>query len=95
MEKRLFIVFIFVVGALYGMKAQETTDYEVINGLYYHFDHENMTAEVCPMDYNRNKPDRQDYVGNIVIPEQVVYDGETYTVTSLGEYVFARCNSLT
>ena len=88
-------MFIFVVGALYGMKAQETTDYEVINGLYYHFDHENMTAEVCPMDYNRNKPDRQDYVGNIVIPEQVVYDGETYTVTSLGEYVFARCNSLT
>jgi len=34
------------------------------------------------------------YSGDIVIPEQITYNGRTYTVTSVGEGAFAGCDSL-
>lgn len=35
------------------------------------------------------------YAGDIVIPEQFVYNGNTYSVTSVGENAFAGCDELT
>ena len=35
------------------------------------------------------------YSGNIVIPASVEYEGETYSVTSIGEEAFSHCKSLT
>lgn len=34
------------------------------------------------------------YRDHITIPEKVTYNGLTYTVTSIGEYAFANCNTL-
>ena len=35
------------------------------------------------------------YSGIIVIPEQVIYNGKTYNVTSIGKYAFLFCNDIT
>ena len=34
-------------------------------------------------------------MGNLVIPETITYNNETYTVTAIGEYAFWHCGGLT
>ena len=36
-----------------------------------------------------------EYSGNVVIPESIVYQGNTYSVTSIGNSAFSYCNNLT
>ena len=38
---------------------------------------------------------KNEYSGNIVIPESVSYEGETYPVTSIGNSAFRDCSGLT
>lgn len=35
------------------------------------------------------------YSGDIVIPEQVIIEGESYTVAAIGDYAFEGCRELT
>ena len=56
----------------------------VLNGIKYKLNF-NKTAEVL----------RDDYSGDIVIPETVTYNNVTYKVTSLGYSCFSGCSSLT
>ena len=35
-----------------------------------------------------------EYAGNIVIPESVIYNDKTYSVTSIGLYAFESCKDL-
>lgn len=35
------------------------------------------------------------YSGDVTIPSSVIYDNKTYSVTSIGNYAFYRCSSLT
>ena len=58
-----------------------------IDGIYYNLVSKVKTAEVTS---NPNK-----YSGDVVIPETVMYRGEEYNVTSIGEKAFQYCNSLT
>ena len=60
---------------------------EPINGLYYWFDDDNLTAEV------RNAYG-DSYSGDITIPESVTYYGTTYCVTSIEEQAFYNCKDL-
>ena len=65
-----------------------------INGIYYDFDYENMTAKVT------YKSDGLYYIGyketkEIIIPEKVTYNSTEYSVTSIGERAFYECKSLT
>lgn len=39
--------------------------------------------------------DASEDLENVVIPSTVAYDGKTYTVTSIGEWAFVDCSSLT
>ena len=34
------------------------------------------------------------YTGSVVVPESVDYDGSVYSVTAIGDYALAYCNSL-
>ena len=63
----------------------ETTDV-TIDGINYILDEYYLTAKV---GNNRS------FVGDCVIPETVTYDGNTYTVTSIGERAFQYCSGLT
>ena len=60
---------------------------EVINGIAYCLDEDNLTAEVIQ--------DEEIHEGDIIIPETIVFDGKTYRVTSIGDSAFSYCGSLT
>ena len=59
---------------------------EIINGIKYRLDEENLTAEVIRKD---------EYKDCIIIPEAVVFNELTYRVTSIGMGAFYGCESLT
>ena len=61
-----------------------------IDGIFYNLDAANKTATVTyDGEYNNA------YSGDVVIPETVIYNGITYSVTSVGEWCFYGCSSLT
>ena len=68
-------------------------DFEV-DGIYY-----NITdADACTVEvtYEGDNYDYSaEYVGSVTIPESVVYDGVTYSVTTIGDDAFHLCNGLT
>ena len=60
---------------------------EIINGINYRLNEETLTAEVAEKSGS--------YEGAIVIPETVVFNDVTYRVTTIGEWAFCGCKSLT
>lgn len=57
-----------------------------VNGLYYKIG-ENNTVAVTEGNTN--------FSGDVVIPSQVIYEGKTYSVTSIGVMAFDGCSGLT
>ena len=58
-----------------------------VNGIYYNYLDGN-NVEVTYSNYDK-------YRGEITIPETVTYSGNTYSVTSIGDYAFKNCSGLT
>jgi hypothetical protein len=58
-----------------------------IDGIWY-----NLVSKVKEAKVTSN-PKR--YKGNVEIPPSVIYEGETYKVTSIGDYAFSFCTGLT
>ena len=85
MKQMIQKLLILVVGLSVGINAF-AYDFEV-DGIYY-----NITSltEVTVTSNGRNS-----YSGNVVIPEQVTYGDNTYSVTSIGDRVFYYCSALT
>ena len=71
-------------------------DIEVANAdgvtIYYNYTNDQTELEVT---YKKNTTYNDDYAGNVVIPESVTYEGNTYSVTSIGKEAFYWCNRLT
>ncbi len=63
--------------------------------LYYNIlSEEDRTVEVTYKFYNSS--DNQNYVsGNVDIPQQLIYNNKTYTVTAIDHYAFFNCYELT
>ena len=61
-----------------------------IDGIYYNFNTSAKTAEVTYPMYNMDY-----YSGSVIIPSEVSYNDETYSVTSIGDYAFNNCSGLT
>ena len=53
-------------------------------------DAEDVGLEVTYREYNKSS-----YSGNVVIPEEVIYEGHVYKVTSIGSMAFCNCSGLT
>ena len=68
-------------------------DFEV-DGIYYKIT--NFTTKEVAVTYKGNNPDEysEEYSGNVVIPETVVCNDETYSVTSIGDHAFYCCYGL-
>ena len=65
-----------------------------VDGIFYNLDAANKTATVTFKGYF-SATYNNEYSGDVVIPETVIYNGITYSVTSLGDYCFFFCRSLT
>jgi len=61
-----------------------------IDGIYYNLVKKAHVAEVTYKNTSYNS-----YSGNIIIPETILYEGEEYTVTSIGDNAFESCSGLT
>ena len=66
-----------------------------VDGIYYKVT--NSTAKEVEVTYKGNSYSEysNEYTGNVVIPDNVVYNDVTYSVTSIGVYAFYDCRSLT
>ena len=63
-----------------------------IDGIYYNITNDtNKTVEVT-FRGNYYNAYSNEYTGSVVIPENVTYNGTTYSVTGIGEYAFVGCS---
>ena len=65
-----------------------------VDGIYYTLNQTNKTAAVTFKGSSYDSYDYE-YTGKVVIPENFIYDGITYSVTSLGDWCFYKCTGLT
>ena len=82
--KKLFLLLCLLCMA--GQAMAQT----LIDGIYYNLDSGSGTAEVTSVPSGESE-----YSGSISIPENVIYGGATYSVTSLGMQCFYYCTGLT
>ena len=59
-----------------------------IDGIYYHLNHDNKTAEVT---IGKD----EEYTGSIVIPRRKRFNGELYSVVAIDRAAFHNCSKLT
>lgn len=64
-------------------------------GIKYYVNTTARTAEVVSSSDSYSYDDKQSYSGTVVIPQEIVYNGATYLVTSIGSLAFANCSALT
>ena len=82
MKKILYVMLVGLLAAL----SPKAHAFEV-DGIYYGINSDNTTVFVT---YGPNK-----YRGDITIPNTIVYEGKTYTVSAIGHSAFNGCNDLT
>ena len=74
-----------VLVALFSLNANAYDAY--IDGIYYNLVSKTKTAEVTSGDI--------EYIGDVKIPASITYNGEIYSVTSIGRRAFYSCVGLT
>ena len=84
MKTITFRTVLVVLVALFSLNANAYDVY--IDGVYYNLVKKAKTAQVTSGD--------KDYLGKVVIPSSFIYEGDTYTVTSIGSHAFSNLNSL-
>lgn len=86
----------FIGAVLISMIGAKGFAYDAkVDGIYYHFS--GTTAEVtceCPPYAGGSEGNRLTYFGNLIVPESVTFNGNTYTVTSIGDHAFWGCSDL-
>ena len=92
MKQTTFTLLLTMLMSMVGLHAY-ASDIEV-DGIYYNFNANTKTAEVTfkgELSYSYDN----EYTGAVVIPSEVTYGGEKYSVTSIGTYAFYHCSGLT
>ncbi len=89
--KKLFLTLFALMMATASLWAEDFS----VNGIYYNItDETNKTVEVTYRGSKYNSYSNE-YSGKATIPSSVTYSGTTYSVTSIGEFAFYGCGSLT
>ncbi len=66
-----------------------------VDGIYYNIlSPSSKTCAVTYLSYNSSSNSTA-YIGDMTIPENVTYNGTTYSVTSIGSYAFGGCSEMT
>ena len=87
--KRILLLFSALMLSCIALMAYDVK----INGIYYNLDETNKIAEVTYENLNLHFQGK--YSGSLTIPSSFTYNSTTYAVTSIGEYAFNYCQSLT
>ena len=96
MKQTYLTMLLSVLMSMVGAKAF-AHDIEVKNAdgvtIYYN----NKYGTTLGVTYRGNTPSSysNEYVGNVVIPESVTYNGDVYRVTYIDDYAFYECSGLT
>ncbi len=80
--------------ALLGIKFSSWTD-NAIDGFYYTITSEDECTVAVTYAGEDYRSFKNEYSGSIVIPEKVIINEKSYSVTSIGEFAFADCTGLT
>ena len=92
--KKLFVTLIAML--LPMLASAEAVE---VDGIYYNLIEKGKVAEVTSVtvgpDFDPELDSYPSYSGDVIIPEQFVYAGTNYTVTSIGGHAFENCNSIT
>ena len=92
MKKRIILFILILIPIISRAYSVE------IDGIYYNLNSNN-TAEVTYQSTywgpNLTKEYQSDYSGIVVIPSEIVYDGDTYVVDVIGDFAFSSCSDLT
>ena len=88
--KKLFTLFL----ALVATTALWAEDFEV-NGIYYNILTDKTNEVEVTFRGSEDYSYDNEYSGSVTIPKTVTYNGTTYSVTSIGNYAFVGCSSLT
>ena len=86
--KRILILLLLAPCAILPALAYDAE----VNGIYYSFIG-TKKAFVTHGGFTGDTPNH--YVGKVVVPAQITYNGRTYNVTSIGPNAFAGCEGLT
>lgn len=89
--KKLFLLLITAISAFCFSTSALAYDCEV-DGIYYYRTSATELEVACKVLSDQN---RSAYTGSVTIPSTVTYMGKTFNVTSIGEYAFRDCTSLT
>ena len=68
--------------------------YTSVDGIWYDFDNATMTASVTYYG-SAYFDNNNEYTGSVIIPSSVVYNGNKYDVTGIGQSAFQACTNLT
>ena len=83
---------IVAIAMMLGMRLSSLAHDFEIDGIYYNIT--SSTDKIVSLAYLSNRHP-YGYSCNITIPETITYNGNTYTVSSIGDWVFSWCDSLT
>lgn len=86
-----FANFVIAFSCLFASISASAFD-ALVNGIYYNLDKKNHTATTT-YKASRSKATTE-YMGNITIPSEITWKGDTYKVTSIGYATFMNCKSL-
>ncbi len=62
-----------------------------VDGIYYNFNGNGVTVTYKGSSFSQYS---DEYYGDVIIPDTVTYNGVTYPVSSIGEYAFYSCSSM-
>ena len=84
---------LLTIAALLCSISASAHDFEV-DGIYYNITSEtDLTVEVIFQGSSWSQ-DLHEYTGKVVLPESLVYNGNIYSVTSIGNFAFMGCSNL-
>ena len=97
MKQTYLTMLLSVLMSMVGAKAfAHDISVENADGVTIYYNYTNNSTKLAVTYYGNDYWSYSDwYVGNVVIPESVIYNGKAYSVTSIGDYAFYGCSGLT